>query len=402
MNVSTRAATRLAWTISGLYLVLAGLDVALVLYGGSIEPPVPDLDDAWMDLVLSGALLVFVSAGAVVAARRPENPVGWVMCAFALAFQVGVIFDAAATIAAADPTHIPAPAVLASFSSWSIYPALMLGVVVLPLLFPDGHVFPHRWRPLLWLAALALLFMVAGEALRPGETDAGFENPFGVDGAEDVLAVVRGVGAGLFVLCVLGAFASLVLRFRHAGPVERQQLKWFALAAAPMGPAFALAAAHVPIAGDVGWYVGLFSLLVALPLAMTVAILRYRLYDIDLIIRRTLVYGTATVALAGVYLAVVLLFQQVFSSFAGGGDLAIAASTLVAFALFRPVRARVQALVDRRFYRERYDSQRILDTFAGHLREEVDLRDLTDELAATVDQTMRPAHVSVWLRGQET
>jgi hypothetical protein len=244
--------------------------------------------------------------------------------------------------------------------------------------------------------------MVAGEALRPGATDAGFENPFGVRGAAHALAIVRGVGAGLFVICVLAAFSSLVLRYRQAGPVERQQLKWFAFAAAPMGPAFALAAAHVPIAGDIGWYVGLFCLLVALPLAMTVAILRYRLYDIDLLIRRTVVYGTATVALGGLYLAVVLLFQQIFSSFAGGGDLAIAASTRVAFALFRPVRSRVQAVVDRRFYRHKYDSQLILDAFASHVREEVDLQDLTDELATTVDQTMQPRHVSVWLRAQET
>jgi hypothetical protein len=116
------------------------------------------------------------------------------MCAFALSFQVGIIFDAAATIAAADPEHIPVPAVLASFSTWSLYPALILGVIVLPALFPNGHVFPPRWRPLLWLAALALLLTVVGEALRPGPTDGGFENPFGVGGAGDALAVMRGIG----------------------------------------------------------------------------------------------------------------------------------------------------------------------------------------------------------------
>ncbi len=203
---------------------------------------------------------------------------------------------------------------------------------------------------------------------------------------------------------VVAAAVSMVVRFRRARGVERQQLKWVAFAAALLGVAFLA----VNVAGALGNEtsnaadLALGLAIAGLPVSACIAILRYRLYDIDLIIRRTLVYGTATAVLAGLYLAIVLLFQQVFSSFTGGGDLAIAASTLIAFALFRPVRARIQAVVDRRFYRRKYDAQRTLEAFASHVREKVDLHDLTDELATTVDQTMRPAHVSVWLRGQAT
>jgi hypothetical protein len=204
------------------------------------------------------------------------------------------------------------------------------------------------------------------------------------------------VGLAIFAAATLISLVSVFLRFRRSRGEERQQVKWFLYAAA-----FAVACAASTFAGTVTpeWLldVGLASVAVA----VAVAVLKYRLYDIDLVIRRTVVYGVATAALAGVYLAVVLLLQEAFSSFAGGSDLAIAGSTLAVAALFRPVRDRIQALVDRRFYRRRYDAERTLEAFSARLRDELDVEALRAELRSVVGDTMQPTHVSLWLPVQE-
>jgi hypothetical protein len=226
----------------------------------------------------------------------------------------------------------------------------------------------------------------------------GIDNPAGIEAAGPALEVVGAAGfIALFAGILLGA-AALVARFRRARGDERQQLKWFASA----GALFALAClvALTPWFGSSDTTGQLLILLAfaAIPIAAGVAILKYRLYDIDLVIRRTLVYGGLTALLAGAYLAGVLLLQLALSPLTERSDLAIAGSTLAVAALFRPARARVQAAVDRRFYRRRYDAERTLESFGARLRDEVDLEALGGELRAVVSETMQPVHISLWLR----
>jgi hypothetical protein len=398
--VSTRTATRLAWAFWGLYLILAGLEIALAIYA-ELEVERADLEPIWLTLLGALGLTMFATTGALVAARRPENPIGWVMCGTSLVGVLSGIGEIGAEIAAARPEALPAPQVVAWFYEWSTWLAFGLSAIFL-LLFPDGRPLARRWRMALWLAVSSIVLSILGEGLDPDPLHGGFENPLGVE-ANGLLETIRQVGGALLIASLAAAVLSLALRFRRAGGIERQQVKWLAfVVAAPIALVLPLAAIDWELAGGVLWAATLFAVLVGVPIATALAVLRYRLYDIDLIIRRTLVYGTATVALAGVYLTIVLLLQEVFSSFVGGSDLAIAASTLIAFALFRPIRTRIQALVDRRFYRRKYDAQRILETFAARLRDQVELDALETELADTVDHAMRPAHVSVWLRRQAT
>jgi hypothetical protein len=276
------------------------------------------------------------------------------------------------------------------------------------LLFPDGRLPSRRWRPVLaGLLAGIVLLMLAG-TLPPGrfaEPFAEVSNPFGVPGTRGVMAAVDLVGWVLVIAGIGLAGGAMVVRLRRAAGIERQQLK-LVLA---VGSAAAAAAALIMTT----WFVwpsdglqirmGVLCICLAtVPAAAGLAILRYRLYDIDLIIRRTLVYGVVTAGLGGLYFAIVLALQQAFSGFAGGSDLAVAGSTLAVAALFRPVRNRVQALVDRRFYRRRYDTQRTLEAFSARLRDEIDLGTLRRELLQVVDETMRPANLSLWLRGGRT
>jgi hypothetical protein len=292
---------------------------------------------------------------------------------------------------------VPAAHWFAWLYEWATWVAFGLSAIFL-LLFPDGRPLTRRWRVVVWLTVSGIVLSVLGEGLDPDPLYGGFENPIGVE-QNGLFEAMRKTGGGLLIASLAATVLSLALRFRRAAGIERQQVKWLAfVVAAPIALVLPFVAIDRELAGSVLWGATLLALLVGVPIATALAVLRYRLYDIDLIIRRTIVYGVATVALAGVYLAVVLLFQQVFSSFAGGGDLAIAASTLIAFALFRPVRGRVQTLVDRRFYRRKYDAQHTLEAFASCVRDQVELAALERELAATVDETMRPAHMSLWLR----
>jgi hypothetical protein len=326
------------------------------------------------------------------------------MCGVALLWAVSGVADIGTEIASVRPESLPVPEGLAWLSEWVWIPGLALGAIFLPLLFPDGRPVTRRWRFVVWFAAAAMVLSLLGEALRPDRLTGGFANPVGVD-APGLLSAARVAGTVLLLVSVAAALLSLAVRFRRARGVERQQLKWFVYAVAPLAPAFALLgldfAGVGTNLGNIGWGAALVTLLVIVPVGTAIAILRYRLYDIDLIIRRTLVYGVLSGLLAGGYFGIVLALQQVFSGFAGGSDLAIAVSTLAVAALFRPVRSRIQALVDRRFYRAKYDAQRTLEAFSARLRDEIDLEALTGELRAVVQETIQPAHVSLWLRTPE-
>ena len=273
------------------------------------------------------------------------------------------------------------------------------------LLFPDGRLLSPRWRVAAWVSLGLFATVVARFALVPGPLSdfPAIRNPFGLDALASLTALPEDL---LFSPLLACAAAALVVRLRRSRGVERQQVKWFAYSAA-MIPAFLIAGGTISALTDaaddsaVGHaFAFLFALILAgLPISAGVAILRYRLYDIDRIISRTLVYGVLTAALVATYLVCVLLFRVVLEPLAGGSDLAVAASTLAVAALFRPVRARIQDVVDRRFYRSRYDAARTVGAFAGRLRQEVDLDAVSTDLRLVVVDAVQPAHVSLWLRG---
>jgi hypothetical protein len=399
--VSRRSAARLAWSLCGVSaaLVLASLAFSI------LDRDVPNQGEfgVLFDTLLSLALLAFPVVGALVASREPRNSIGWLFCAVGVPFGLsGVAHGWAVYTLFANPGALPAGEEAAWLANWVFVPPLFAIPPLLFLLFPDGRPLTRRWRPVTWLVAVAVVATTVGSALEPGRLEEppfkAIDNPMGVDGAGQVLEGVSGAGfIALFLAILLGA-ASLVRRFRHARGDERQQLKWFATAAALF--ALACVAALSPWMGSsdtVGQFLILLAF-VAIPIAAGVAILKYRLYDVDLVINRTLVYGALTAILAGAYLGSVLVLQLALGPLTEDNDLAIAGSTLAVAALFRPARRRIQAAVDRRFYRRRYDAARTLERFGGRLRDEVDLDALGSELRAVVSESVQPVHVSLWLR----
>ena len=225
------------------------------------------------------------------------------------------------------------------------------------------------------------------------------ENPYGVD--SPVVDFLTGVAVLLIVVGIAGSSASLILRFRRARGEQRQQMKWIAFAGAVAGVCVMVFTVLYDVVGEAVANSGIMLGVLCLPLAAGVAILRYRLYDIDVVINRTLVYGALTATLAGAYLGFVLLLQLLLNGVTGDSGLAVAGSTLAVAALVRPARARIQAVVDRRFFRRKYDAAQTLEEFSARLRDQIDLGTLNAELSSVVHDTLQPAHVSVWLRSAE-
>ena len=336
--------------------------------------------------------------GALVARRQPENPIGWVFTATSLFFALGFTAYEYALYSYVVRPGTPGFEVAAWIEAWFWFPAVIMPFTLLLLLFPDGRPPSRRWRPLLWTILAALVIGTAATALTPGTLDgvefADIDNPLGVDGAQIVSAVAMAV---LGIAAIL-SFASLVVRLRRASGREREQLRFVVRAFAVC---IALVAAAFAIHNDWSFLV-LVVAIAGIPIATGVAVIRHQLWDIDVIVRKTLVYGAVSALLAGLYFGIVIGLQAVFSGFTRGNDLAIAGSTLAVAALFRPVRGRIQAFVDRRFYRRRYDAEQTLAAFSARLRDEVDLDQLGADLGAVVQETMQPSHVSLWLRAPET
>ena len=394
--MSGRAAERLAWSLFAAFVVLVLATAGLLVAGrGGNE-------------YLSAFALGYPLVGALVASRQPANPVGWLLLAIGLGLALGALVDT--NLASASP---PAFAVSAWLSETAWYVWLTSAGVFLPLVFPNGRLVSPRWRPVLWLGLGALLAGIVGVGFEPGplEVDSprSLDNPLGIEAAAGFLSGLARVGDVLAAVSFLLAAASLVVRFRRSRGTERQQLKWFAYVGlvALAGLAVAMVAvlfgaqegeevgSWVDVLGAVGWFVALGTIVIGIPIATGMAILRHRLYDIDVVIRRTLVYGALTATLAASYVGSVLLLQLVLSP---ESDIAIAASTLAVAALFRPAGSRIQQLVDRRFYRSKYDAAQTIEAFSARLRDEVELDTLSSDLSGVVRQTMQPAHVSLWLR----
>jgi hypothetical protein len=386
--------TWVAWSMLAVYLVSMVFTAVLALANDTLQP------DPTGQIVLYLGFNAFMIVGALIVAHRPGNAIGWLFSAIALLAFTGQLANEYAIYALATrPGSLPGVGMAAWYGSWPWYLVLALSLIFTPLLFPTGRLLSPRWLPVAWLAGAATATLTVLAALRAElepVPDRLIPNPIGIAAVEN--PEQSPVGATLFImLVVLAAVASgsLVIRFRRSRGEERQQLKWFTYAGALLLPGAVLATFVNSTVGNLIFA----SPIVAVPVAAGIAILRYRLYDIDRLINRTLVYGLLTALLAGVYTGVVLVLGQVFGGV--GGDppsWVVAGATLAVAALFQPARRRIQAVVDRRFNRRKFDATKTLEAFSVRLRDEVDLDALTAELLIVVEQTIQPTTASLWLR----
>jgi hypothetical protein len=401
--VSTRTATRLAWSLWSLAMALEAVAVALWLANhavlvsrfGTVEDFAPQV------FLVPG----YATVGAVIAARQ-RNRIGWLFLAFGLAAAVlvstGAYFFRGAIV---TPGSLPA-ARIAGWIGLVLWPSSYLFLSLLLLLFPDGRLPSPRWRPVAVALAISWILVILNSAFAPATTTTQgipFTNPVGVQALGHPAWQAAAQGALVIAVATLGAAAlAPLLRFRRADPAQRQQLKWFAFVIGICAASVLVAVAVIgvlPIVATVLTYVPVAGVVVGVPAAVGLAILRYRLYDIDRLINRTLVYATLTAVLGLSYATAVLALGQVFG---GVGERtpswAVAGATLAVAALFQPARRRIQAVMDRRFNRRRYDTARTIEAFSARLRDQIDLHTLTGELLTVVDLTMQPTQVSVWLR----
>jgi hypothetical protein len=408
--MNARAAPWLAWTLCALCVALATASLILALLNGHTPG---EIFLAWGSSTAGGLAALatetvsFSVVGALIASHRPENPIGWIFLAEGFCYGLLSAGDQYAIyVLLTNPGALPLGAEASWLGKWIWAPGLGLSLVFLPLLFPDGHPPSHRWRPVAWLGALSigvavvssmiLLWPERGPALVTGD-----ESPSHVLQPHVLQVLFDFVAVPMLFVAGLGAVISVFVRFRRSRGDERQQIKWFASAAA-------LSLVWIIVFGQSTR--GLPEVIVALsyllvipsvPIAAGIAILRYRLYDIDVIINRTLVYGSLTLMLALLYFGGVTVTQALFTALTGQEEqpqLAIVVSTLVIAALFTPLRRRIQSFIDRSFYRRKYDAAKTLEEFSMKLRDETDLQALSDDLVGVVRETMQPAHVSLWLR----
>jgi hypothetical protein len=390
--MSARTAAFLAWTLGGVAVALTAIAIGLTAAAGM-------LGLGWGDLIVL-MVLVFCTVGILIARRHPRNPIGWIFCASAAVNGLGSLARAYADYRQAGSGSAgPMAEAAASYATVSWIPVILVPAAYLPLLFPDGRLLSRRWRPVAWCGVLG----IAGFFLASGTTPGALEdfptlpNPYAVD------SMVQTIGQGVTALTVLGVLVasslSLILRFRRAAYVQRQQIKWLVWAGALAAATIAIGTAGYELLTPAVANGAILLSVLGLPVATGIGILRHRLYDIDVVINRTIVYGALTVTLAAGYLGSVLLLQLLLRPVTQGSGPAVAVSTLAVAALFRPVRSRIQAGVDRRFFRRRYDAARTLEAFGVRLREQLDLDALGNDLQVVVRETIQPAHVSLWLRG---
>jgi membrane protein CcdC involved in cytochrome C biogenesis len=384
----SRTASWMAWSVCAVTLLVLATSMLLIVLGWST--PLPGGWTSWRDQTVS--LLGIIGApilGGLIASRLPRNPYGWLWLGFGLglaAQSLAMSYEAYALVV--EPGSLAAPRTISHVLELGGQVALTLAPLLM-LLFPTGRLPSRRWRPLAWTSTAAgalLLFLVLL-----------FDNPDQVGGVISITTIA--VVYVIFTAILLSAL-SIVVRYRRAGGAERQQLKWFALAAVLIG---AVTAGHLLFL-DALLSEALVNMLDAVTItflyvAVGIAILRYRLYDIDIIINRTLVYGSLTVTLVLVYFGSVVGLQYFLRALTGQeSQLAIVASTLVIAALFNPLRQRIQNFIDHSFYRRKYDAAKTLEAFSAKLRDETDLDNVSAEMVSVVQETMQPEHVSLWLR----
>lgn len=403
----TGAARRLAWAGFGLWVLFLVASFALDL----ATKPVAGTPGA-ADPLFAVIPASFAIVGILILGRQPRNRIGWILMVIGLAWVVplesygGFAYSrglpgGALFIALSGPTWVP--------------PIGLMGTVLL-LRFPNGRLPSSRWKKVEWLAVGAICVTVVAILFGPRdlaeEGYPGLVNPLGIDALEPLLNALL-VFLLLIPISIVASAISLILRFRRSTGIERLQLKWLTSAAAAVAVIY-LIAMLASLNSEWGgattppWMLFLqnasFASFTLIPIAIGFAILRYRLYDIDLVINKTLVYGSLTALLAGIYIGGVVGLGALVRAVTDqrGNALVIAASTLAVAALFRPARRRIQAFIDRRFYRRKYDAARTLESFSARLRDDVDLDSLAGELVGVVRDTMQPSHVSLWLRRPET
>jgi hypothetical protein len=411
-----RAAFLLAWSLAGLSVAMFVASVPLLVLARSAHIPSSWEANLTVGDLLGGVIfLIFPLVGALIASRRPRNAIGWILLAEGLLWMFLGMTDYYGLYGVARPGSVPFPVGVAAVNNFMWVPAVgLLGTYVF-LLFPDGRLPSRRWRPLAWLSGTVIVLVSVLVGLTPGglQNLGGIRNPYALEGYP-WLETVAYIVLPLLPLCMLASVISLVMRYRRSRGEERQQIKWIAFAASFVGllyliamvcafifPSGAWFQAGSPLWLDLLGYAALSSFTLV-PIAIGFAVLRYRLYDIDRIINRTLVYGALTVTLVAVYVGSVLSIQYALRGLTGSeSQLAIVASTLLIAALFNPLRRRVQNFIDHSFYRRKYDAGRTLEVFSAKLRDERDIDTLNSELLSTVRETMQPEHVSLWLREPE-
>jgi hypothetical protein len=388
-----RPASAVAIAAVALLFVAVGLPagVAILDQFGSNGP--------WFIVIFPAIVLSLSLVGGFIALRVPANPVGWLLEIAGLAASVGIFGGTYAMFDHASGAGLPLVVPIAWLSSWTVLPAIGMLVIYVPLLFPTGRFLSPRWRVFGLMAIVGALASLLGSAFAPGPlSSAGWiDNPLGIAGATDALGAVTTLSNLVTPFFFGGAIVSVFVRYRRAGRVERLQLKWFGLVAGVAVVAFAISIPNNGPISDAAWIVGLVTL-AALPVAIGIAILRYRLWDIDRIVSRTVGYAAVTGILGATFAALVIALDTLLAPLAGGNGLAVAASTLAVAALFSPLRRRVQRAVDRRFDRSRYDAERTVAALAARLRDETDLERLGREIEAATHRALAPTQVTLWTR----
>jgi hypothetical protein len=400
-GMSRRTATWLAWSLCALSLALTALSLLLLAFNRS--DPNTHIYEYWqVDTLVP---VSFSIIGAIVASRLPANPLGWLFCAAACVAAVDHFSAEYALYALlAQPTSLPAGEALAWLASWAWI--LYCGCIALSLLlFPNGRPPSRRWR---WLAWLSVFLTIAGAvwvAFSPGVIGnlGSIRNPLGIEGLPSGFKPVQTI---MLALLFVAALSTLVVRLRRARGIERQQIKWPAFTVVVVAGSSFLSDTAISEAIGLRWlewagYVIFIPALIGFPISIGIAIVRYRLYEIDLIINRSLVYGALSATLALIYFGGVATTQAIFRALTGQQEqpqLAIVISTLLIAALFNPLRRRIQRFIDRRFYRRKYDARKTLEAFSAKLRDETDLDALSDDLVGVVKETMQPSRISLWQR----
>jgi hypothetical protein len=414
--MSRRAAAWVAWSGWLLSMVALALSLLLTLFlpaSGGITDVVANSVFA---VVFAAIVLSFSTVGALIATRQPQNPIGWIMIVAGFGLAATILTGNYVEISLVQPPgRLPATEWVAWVAQWVWVLGFGPALTFLLLLFPNGRLPSRRWRPVGWLAVAAMVTLSCGVAFMPGPLPdyPQIRNPVGLTLLEG--SFLAGEGGPLLYLSLVASTvlsaSSMVVRFRQAVGEERQQIKWFAFAAG--FAALGWVVNSLAYANDEGTeslllvaaQLLLLLSLLGIPLAVGIAILKYRLYEIDLIINRTLVYGSLTATLALVYFGGVTATQAIFQTLTGQEtqpQLLVVVSTLIIAALFNPLRRRIQSFIDRSFYRRRYDARKTLEAFSAKLRDQTDLEALSDDLVGVVRETMQPAHVSLWLRPDTT